>query len=124
MDKISQFLCQNTNHTFEAYPDKEGGNAKVNSTTYQLECKVFDDLNGNLIIHNHFLSGQDLHPNRTENMKYESEDRKWNQTNIVPLVFNRTDIDGKKFKLGWSHNLELLDVSKITLNHKEENGSI
>ena len=31
-------------------------------------------------------------------------------------MFNRTDIDGKKFKLGWSHNLELLDVSKITLN--------
>ena len=58
MEKISEFLCKNTNNTFLAYPFKENvGTDNVNSTIYDLECDVIDDLNGNLILHNQFLSG-------------------------------------------------------------------
>ena len=53
MEKISEFLCKNTNNTFLAYPFIENvGTDKVNSTIYDLECDVIDDLNGNLILHN------------------------------------------------------------------------
>ena len=48
----------------------------------------------------------------------------WKKKEIVPLVFNRTDTDTKRFSISFGKKLELLEVEEIFMLNKKENGTV
>ena len=115
MNEISDFMCNHTKHTFVASPYMEDGK-HVNKTIYDLACEVFEDDSGNIIIYNHFFGGN-LTPNSTQNMhNSDLNNDKIKKGTEVPLVFNRTDSNLKRFRLGFGQKLEMLKVERVYMS--------